>query len=547
MKSFFPLIPLTVFLLIAGACSVQEINFPQDEFSSENVLEFVGTTGELETKSSAVQTSENHISIVWSRGDAVRISYGSSHVGSKFVATNDEDSFGIAHFLGTLDAFTGFTESGDYNYFWAIYPFDAAKDCDGEAIVAELPHNQVAKAGTFADNTNITFAKSPGLALKFFNTCSWLRFSVASEDIKSVTFQGNDEEDVAGIFSDTFGDNGKPVPPTLINGEKVISLNASEGEYFQIGPYYYITLLPQTFNHGITITFISESGTKTLVTSNPISFDRAVYRSEDNLDTYATPVTVIHYTSTGGSVTPNNASVFDAPILSCDYDANSGQGSITFSGNLTTIGSNAFADCREFTSVTVPSTVTTIGGFAFARCFNLESITFPESVKTIGERAFFNSGLKSISIPKSVTEIGTAAFSNCASLTSITVDADNTVFDSRSSCNAIIEKTTKTLLFGCSTSTIPNGIVNIGEQAFSYMTGLTSITIPESVTSIGDNAFFSCSKLSQVTSLAIEPPTGNWNIFAQCPIEKIFVRKGAKRQYEGKTPWSKYTIEALSY
>lgn len=545
MRKDYLIISYTALLLVTGACSVQEIDNPESETSPANEIEFVGLFDGPQTKS-MIQSDGT---ILWSRGDAIKVYYGESSTGNYFQAVDTEDHFTAAHFRGTLDAFTGLNESGDFNYFWAVYPYDAAVDCSGNSISARLPHEQIAKAGTFSDNTNISIAKSPGLALSFYNTCSWLRFTVARDDIKSVVFRGNNNEYVAGIFNDTFGDNNKPVPPTVLTGEVEITLSAPEGEYFQTGQLYYLTLLPQVFDNGFSLTFNAENKIGVLNFTNPIEFKRSTYISQENLDSYATftQVSVINYTSTGGSVWPNNESGLDAPILSSDYDADSGQGSITFSGDLTTIGNNAFAGCRELTSVTVPSTVTTIGDFAFARCSNLESITIPESVTTIGPRAFFNSGLRSISIPKSVTQIGTAALSNCASLASITVDADNTVFDSRNNCNAIIEKTTKTLLFGCSTSTIPNGIVNIGEQAFSYMTGLTSITIPESVTSIGDNAFFSCSKLNQVTSLAIIPPTGSWNIFAQCPIEKIFVRKGALRKYQDNAPWSTYTIEALSY
>lgn len=52
--------------------------------------------------------------------------------------------------------------------------------------------------------------------------------------------------------------------------------------------------------------------------------------------------------------------------------------------------------------------------------------------------------------------------------------------------------------YGCSSLTsitIPNGVTNIGKDAFSYCRGLTSINIPDSVTSIGKNAFYNCSGL----------------------------------------------------
>ena len=83
-------------------------------------------------------------------------------------------------------------------------------------------------------------------------------------------------------------------------------------------------------------------------------------------------------------------------------------------------------------------------------------------------------------------------------MTSIVVAEGNTVYDSRENCNAIIEKSTNTLIFGCQKTTIPNSVKRIGDHAF-YGCSLTSITIPNSVTSIGKGAFQSCSKLANIT------------------------------------------------
>ena len=52
------------------------------------------------------------------------------------------------------------------------------------------------------------------------------------------------------------------------------------------------------------------------------------------------------------------------------------------------------------------------------------------------------------------------------------------------------------------TITVDNVVYNvtsIGEEAFSYFTGLTSITIPNSVTSIGYCAFVCCTGLTSIT------------------------------------------------
>ena len=200
--------------------------------------------------------------------------------------------------------------------------------------------------------------------------------------------------------------------------------------------------------------------------------------------------------------------------------------SATLSNGINTISKGLFSGCSNLTSCNIPNTVTTIGNQAFNNCYKLTSITIPNSVTTIEDMAFQSSGLTSITIPNSVTSIGgfafsashitsisipatvtsigAGAFNGCASLTSITVDQNNTAYDSRNNCNAIIETSTNTLLSGCSTTIIPNTVTSIGVSAFGGLTELTTITIPDTVTSIGASAFLS----SGITSITIPNNVG---------------------------------------
>lgn len=145
--------------------------------------------------------------------------------------------------------------------------------------------------------------------------------------------------------------------------------------------------------------------------------------------------------------------------------------------SVTTIGDYAFQGCTGLTNITIPNSVTSIGTFAFAGCRNLTSITIPNNTSSIGKKAF----------------------NNCIGLTSIIVESGNSIYDSRNNCNAIIETATNTLITGCQSTTIPNGVTNIGDNAFAGCTGLTSIAIPNGVTSIGDDAFCRCSNLTNLS------------------------------------------------
>ena len=182
------------------------------------------------------------------------------------------------------------------------------------------------------------------------------------------------------------------------------------------------------------------------------------------------------------------------------FEECSGLTSITLPKSVTKIGNCAFSGCSGLTSITIPESVTEIGDSAFSYCSDLTSITLPKNVTKIGSKAFSRcSGLTSITLPDSVTEIGAGVFAACSNLESIKVNENNKVYDSRENCNAIIKKSSNTLIAGCKNTKVPSGVTKIGDDAFYLCFGLTSITIPESVKEIGYRVFSGCDNLTNIT------------------------------------------------
>lgn len=84
---------------------------------------------------------------------------------------------------------------------------------------------------------------------------------------------------------------------------------------------------------------------------------------------------------------------------------------------VTTIGSSAFADCRQLIRVTIPDSVTSFGDYAFSYCTSLATFTIPDSVTSIGRGALQSCySLESVTIPDSVTSFGDYAFFYCTGL-----------------------------------------------------------------------------------------------------------------------------------
>ena len=235
--------------------------------------------------------------------------------------------------------------------------------------------------------------------------------------------------------------------------------------------------------------------------------------------TFALLLTAV--TGAWADLTPRDGDVWDEAtktltVNSDPDDFYSGNGEIqqlVIASGVTTIGDHAFEYCTGLTSIEIPASVTSIGESTFYSCNGLTSVTFAtgSQLTSIGYYAFEDcAGLTSITIPASVTSIGKGAFNYCNNLATMTVAAGNPEYDSRNSCNAIIEKSTNTLIAGCKNTIIPDDVTSISEWAFVACRGLTTVTIPASVTYIGNDAFLDCEAVTDVYCNA-DPAALTWN------------------------------------
>ena len=223
--------------------------------------------------------------------------------------------------------------------------------------------------------------------------------------------------------------------------------------------------------------------------------------------------------------------------------------SVTLPQSLKKLGYHVFAN-SGLTSLVIPEGITYLPQGTFNGCKNLETVTLPTTLETIEYNAFSNSGLTSIFIPKGVTNISSTSFNYCGKLSTISVSDENTTYDSRNNCNAIIQTATNQILRGTSNTIIPNTATSIGDNAFNDINSLTSIVIPESVTSIGLYAFNGCNSLAEVVCKAKVAPQLKSEAFSNDILSKatLYVPEESVESYKTDGEWKKFSdIQPLPY
>lgn len=224
---------------------------------------------------------------------------------------------------------------------------------------------------------------------------------------------------------------------------------------------------------------------------------------------------------------------------------------------------------RSITGITLNEQLETIGNQCFWQTPKLTSISIPNSVKSIGSQCFRKSGLQSIYIG-SGANITSNFLAEAVNVNKIVVDPSNPYIDSRDDCNAIIQTATDTLVSGCNSTVILNGVKTIGAQAFIGLTKLTNITIPDSVsvlgsaafqgcsalntvvlgegiTTLNSNCFYNCKAISSFTCKATTPPAIRHNALAGIPVNTaLYVPADSIDLYKAATGWSEFTnIQAI--
>ena len=239
-------------------------------------------------------------------------------------------------------------------------------------------------------------------------------------------------------------------------------------------------------------------------------------------------------TLTAGTMTPLGVSAEEQPEVPVENAEIQEQGAGVYTGSCGT-GAEYTLDENGTLTITGNGTID-FGAFrGFGEADDervIKKVVISSGMIGIGNYAFENcSDLKSVEIPASVTSIGSAAFKDCSGLESMNIDEANTTYENPEGSNAIVEKSSKTLVAGCKNTKIPDDVKIIGAYAFCGCSDLKSIEIPDNVSEIQVAAFDDCSNLT-----AIHIPAGvdkiALGVFMGCSNLNSITIDSANRSYE---------------
>ncbi len=205
--------------------------------------------------------------------------------------------------------------------------------------------------------------------------------------------------------------------------------------------------------------------------------------------------------------------------------------SVTIGNSVTSIGDNAFYNCRGLTSVTIGNSVRSIGDNAFSGCTGLTSVTIPNAVTSIGNKTFgyctslkdlrIEDGESTLSLGYNSSGTGEGLFYDCP-LETLYLGRNLSYDTSSDGYSPFYDKST------LKSVTIGNSVTSIGSSAFEGCSSLPEINIPSNVASIEDYAFSDCSSLAIVTIAERETEltlgsNGSEPMFADCPLNTVYI------------------------
>lgn len=236
------ILTLAAAVLTLAACGNEEFieNNPGNEAAKPVPMTF--TAGMPQTR-----TLLDGLNVHWVEYDEIAIWDGSGAY-QKFMVDAESINGSNATFSGTA------LPGADYT---AFYPLVAVESMDATSVTFNLPAEQTAVAGTFANQLAPSLAKATGGStnLEFNNLCALVKFTVPAEMAGEGIFTlvgGNATEALAGKYWVEYS-TGNQSPAEAATR---VTLKGN----FEAGKDYYFVVLPGTLPNGFSLLYEDSTG-----------------------------------------------------------------------------------------------------------------------------------------------------------------------------------------------------------------------------------------------------------------------------------------------
>lgn len=297
-------------ILAVCSCAKENVNNSSNEPSSIPTEPMTLTVGTM------TRTSLDGKNVLWSEGDVVSVI--SNVQGAPAVNMNVTEINGATATISG-DVAVGTTE------LMMVYPTSSLSSSSfngvGSTMTVNLPADQTAVVGTFANNSNISVAyatKTPGEPevgiVAFHNVCGMIKFAIPSniENVKKVVFTNSGTDAIAGQY--TVNPCSTPLAGSSVAGG---STSITMSGDFVPGSQFCILALPSEVK-GFTITMETATKAYSIVSKSEFTVTSG---SSSNLGSMAfkeaPTVTYAHVNSdiddkfAGTEITLSNANISD--------------------------------------------------------------------------------------------------------------------------------------------------------------------------------------------------------------------------------------------
>ncbi|MBE6280536.1 MAG: hypothetical protein E7095_00510 [Bacteroides sp.] len=394
MRNTFALI-IALLAVLASSCS-------QDELLEKRRLSYIDDTeffASFDTDSILSRTyieedaETSKLYLRWTKADEITIFRGNTlNQRYQYKGETGDNSAGFRQIAS--DDFVSYNDlDNPTNY--AVYPYNENTRITEKGVLnVALPANQkyAEKSFGLGANTMVAVTQHTGdVNLLFKNVCGYFKFKFYGEDltIRSVTLQGNNEENLAGNANVTSGYGSLPAMTMVSDTTKTLTLDCGEagikvGSTKETATEFWFVVPPTQFTKGFTITVTDTDGGKfTKTTEKVFEIKRNIVKPISAIEVETVPdysamtvpddeIWYIPTTKEGIKTNLDTSLKCNVNIVSHTY--NNGKAIIKFDGPLLEIGSNN-------------------GGSYLAEGY-VKELYLPNCVERIEYRALFGGWLK---------------------------------------------------------------------------------------------------------------------------------------------------------